>query len=134
MSTVPLETVLERGLTRDDLLFLGELVDVTPLARSYGWRCPVAFSRAVTDAAETFTHRVGLSLPNAYYLVLRPAARLLNTFIAPDGALRLGTSNPFRVDGLDCDLSLHVAKADPETFGPALLATVYTSAEVPAYV
>lgn len=116
---------LVRGFTRSDLLFLGELRDVTPAAARLGFLAPVATSQAVQQD----TYRL------ADLLRLHPAQvmrkMLLSLFAVVSGReFTQDETQVFTSPGYGSDLLVHAGCDQDEQW----YLTVYTAGEDPALI
>lgn len=99
---------LDRGWTRDDLLFIGELRDVSATARKMSIRCPVAIEYCVEDALRILAGAIAIP----YHRVLMRTLGALVRAMSTEGTVVVGQEIPFIAQGLSFDLSAHVDTAD----------------------
>lgn len=114
-----------RGFTRSDLLFLGELCDVTPAATRLGFVAPVAISRAVHDATISLAATLGVTSAQATRKLLLSLFNLVKDreFTRDEKAI-------FTSPGHPSEMFVHAAATD----AGAWFLTVYAVGETPALV
>lgn len=117
---------LVRGFTRSDLLLLGELRDVSALARKLGFHAPVAVSREVQSACEALAAATGETTRRVLGRVLRAVVEVT---VAGEGFDR-NSKEPFAVPGLPFDLYVHADRGDDGRW----VLTVYAMSESAALV
>ncbi|MPV51027.1 hypothetical protein GCG21_13630 [Pseudactinotalea sp. HY160] len=114
-----------RGFTRSDLLFIGELCDVTPAATQLGFIAPVAISRSVQDATTVLAGVLGVTTAQALRKLLLSLFNLVR-----DREFDRDEKAAFTSPGYPYDLFVHAAPTD----AGAWFLSVYASGETAALV
>ncbi|HLS00371.1 MAG TPA: hypothetical protein VK054_00060 [Beutenbergiaceae bacterium] len=125
VATELIRQAIVRGFTRDDLLFMGELVDYTFLANRVGIKVPTAVSIAVDEAARRSATCYGVPLWSTRGEILSTLFESLSC-----GEVERGETIPVFSPGIDIGVKAHVGKCENNGW----VVTLYEETESAAVV